>query len=61
MKVFNIEEKNGKKEIVIRTEKQKRKFNISKDPTKYLTICETSDLIKRMGEGKKTYIQIGII
>ena len=42
----------------IRTEKQKSKFNISKDPSKYLTVCETSELIKRMEEGKKTYIQI---
>lgn len=42
----------------IRTQKQKQKFLKERDPSKYITVLETSDLIKRLANGKKNYIQI---
>lgn len=42
----------------IRTNKQRGKFLKEKDPSKYLTILETKDLIDRLEKGKKSYIQI---
>ena len=42
----------------IRTQKQLFKFHKEKDPSKYLTILDTKELIERLEKGKKSYIQI---
>ena len=42
----------------IRTNKQRGKFLSHKDPSKHLTVLDTADLIERLKNGKKSYIQI---